>query len=113
MMPGMDGHSLVRKLADRSPAPAVLLVSGYPITGGGAVRTVDPAAVFLAKPFRREALAKKVREALGGRERHEAGRRGGGGGGGEGERGRGGRGKKGRGALGGRERQEAGRRSGG
>ncbi|MCK6447172.1 MAG: PAS domain S-box protein [Planctomycetes bacterium] len=66
VMPGMDGPELAEALRRRLPALRVIFVSGY--TDDTVLRRgVDTASVrFLHKPFTREALARKVREALDG-----------------------------------------------
>lgn len=65
MMPGgMNGCELASKLRERWPSLRVLYTSGY---SGGAL-TVDgkavPAKYVLGKPYRRNALAAKLREVL-------------------------------------------------
>lgn len=63
MLPGAaDGAALARTLRTARPGLRVLFTSGRsaPPTG----RAASPGAPFLAKPYRREALAAKVREAL-------------------------------------------------
>ena len=60
MLPGpMDGAALAREVRRRRPEVRVLLASGK-----AAPENPPSGAHFLAKPYRREALAAKVREAL-------------------------------------------------
>ena len=58
-MPYMGGVELAEQLRERNPAMKLLCISGYP-------GSLDPqlAVDFLAKPFSREDLLKKVREVL-------------------------------------------------
>lgn len=65
-MPNLDGAALARVLYRINPAVRMLVVSGVP-PGGTPSTTPWPdnfAADFLAKPFRPEALLKKVRELI-------------------------------------------------
>jgi CheY-like chemotaxis protein len=64
VMPAMNGRDLLARLRDGSPGLRVLYTSGYSgeaVTGRG---VLDAGAPFLQKPFTREALCRKVREAL-------------------------------------------------
>lgn len=65
MMPGtLRSPDLARKAKDRLPSVAVLFTSGYTqnaIVHGG---RLDPGVELLAKPYRREALARKIRHVL-------------------------------------------------
>lgn len=64
VMPGMNGRDLAEFLVTGRPELRVLYMSGY--TGQGIGQGVLPLGChFLAKPFSRGVLAKKVREALG------------------------------------------------
>jgi len=66
VMPDMGGGRLAEELRRRRPDIKILFISGY--TGNTiSKRDALGAAAFLAKPFSREELARKVREALGGR----------------------------------------------
>lgn len=69
MMPGgTNGCELTRLLRKRWPQLAVLLMSGYP--GSPALAGMDIQGVhMLGKPFRRGAIAVKIREALDARAR--------------------------------------------
>jgi len=63
VMPGMNGPALAERLAGSRPELKVLFTSGY--TGQGVGRGVLPEVChFIAKPFTREDLARKIREAL-------------------------------------------------
>jgi PAS domain S-box-containing protein len=65
VLPGVSGVEIADRLRRRWPALAVLLVSGF---ADDALQRRDllPGIHFLAKPFRAEALAVKVRAALDG-----------------------------------------------
>jgi len=65
VMPGMNGPALAARLTADRPALTVLYTSGY--TGQAVGHGVVPErSHFIAKPFTREDLARKVREALSG-----------------------------------------------
>jgi len=75
ILPLMSGQALTEELLRTRPGIKVLYISGY---AGAAVNhggMPDGSWAFLAKPFRREALAAKVREVLAGRGRERLGRR--------------------------------------
>ena len=65
MMPGaLRSPELARKAKERLPNVAVLFTSGYTqnaIVHGG---RLDPGVELLAKPYTREALARKIRHVL-------------------------------------------------
>ena len=64
VMPGMGGRELADRLRAVKPGLRVLFMSGY-VDDPIILKAVQDAAVpFLEKPFTRETLAKKVREAL-------------------------------------------------
>ncbi|MDX2186023.1 MAG: response regulator [Opitutaceae bacterium] len=64
VMPNMGGRELAEKLLALRPSLKVLFMSGY-VDDPVILQAVQEAAVpFLEKPFTRETLAKKVREAL-------------------------------------------------
>jgi PAS domain S-box-containing protein len=65
VMPEMSGTQLAKRLRDLRPETKVLFVSGFPDKQS---RDVDPEATghFLAKPFNREKLLRRVREVLDG-----------------------------------------------
>jgi two-component system cell cycle sensor histidine kinase/response regulator CckA len=63
VMPGMNGRELGERLAQERPDLTIVYMSGY--TGQGVGQGVLPSGChFLAKPFHRENLARKLREAL-------------------------------------------------
>jgi two-component system cell cycle sensor histidine kinase/response regulator CckA len=63
VMPGMNGRDLADQLLEKRPDMKVVYVSGY--TGQGIGQGVLPSGChFIAKPFAREKLALKIREAL-------------------------------------------------
>ena len=63
VMPGMNGRELGERLAQERPDLTIVYMSGY--TGQGVGQGVLPSGChFLAKPFHRESLARKLREAL-------------------------------------------------
>jgi PAS domain S-box-containing protein len=66
VMPGMRGRELAEKLSSARPGMKVLYVSGY--TDGSIVENgeLGPGSAFLEKPFSSDALARKVRQVLGG-----------------------------------------------
>ena len=66
MMPGMDGHTLVKLVQEELPDIKVILMSGYAeeaIPGG---LGGDPTLHFLPKPFSLQELAGKVKEVISG-----------------------------------------------
>ena len=64
VMPGIGGRELADRLRAVKPGLRVLFMSGY-VDDPVILKAVQDAAVpFLEKPFTREALAKKVRDAL-------------------------------------------------
>ena len=66
MMPGMDGHTLVKLVQEELPNIKVILMSGYTedaIPGG---LSGDPTLHFLPKPFSLQELAGKVKEVISG-----------------------------------------------
>jgi two-component system cell cycle sensor histidine kinase/response regulator CckA len=62
VMPGMNGRDLAANLAAMRPEMKVVYMSGY--TGFTHAGLADPEISLLAKPFNRETLLRKVREAL-------------------------------------------------
>jgi CheY-like chemotaxis protein len=64
VMPGMGGKRLAEELRRRRPEIKVLYVSGYTENTISDHGVLDAGVEFLAKPFSREALAGKLREAL-------------------------------------------------
>jgi PAS domain S-box-containing protein len=64
VMPGMGGHALAQELTRRRPEIRLAFMSGYTGQSVGSQGPVDPGSVFLMKPFTREVLTRKIREAL-------------------------------------------------
>jgi two-component system cell cycle sensor histidine kinase/response regulator CckA len=66
VMPRMNGRQLATRLAPVRPEMKVLYMSGYPGDGHGHDGGIDDGSMFLPKPIFPDALARKVREVLGG-----------------------------------------------
>jgi len=64
-MPEMNGLDLARGLLASYPGLRMLFMSGYTADVIAHHGVLDPGVCFLEKPFRTDALAAKVREALG------------------------------------------------
>jgi hypothetical protein len=64
VMPGMGGQQLAEELRRRRPEIKVIYVSGYTAHTVSDHGVLDAGVEFLAKPFSREALARKLRETL-------------------------------------------------
>jgi CheY-like chemotaxis protein len=64
VMPGMGGPRLATELRRWRPEIRVIYVSGYTETTVSDRGVLDAGVEFLAKPFSREALARKLRETL-------------------------------------------------
>ena len=64
VMPEMGGRVLVEKLLSRRPDIKVVFMSGYTGQGIGTPGPIAPNSTFLAKPFTREMLTRRIREAL-------------------------------------------------
>jgi two-component system cell cycle sensor histidine kinase/response regulator CckA len=64
VMPGMGGRALAQELSRRRPDVRLAYMSGYTGQAVGSQGPVDPGSVFLLKPFTREVLTRKIREAL-------------------------------------------------
>jgi two-component system cell cycle sensor histidine kinase/response regulator CckA len=64
VMPGMGGRQLAQELTRRRPEIRLAYMSGYTGQAVGSQGPVDPGSVFLLKPFTREMLTRKIREAL-------------------------------------------------
>ncbi len=66
VMPGtLDGHALAREVTALWPNIKVLLTSGFPLTRGtGTAAAPAPTRRLLSKPYRRDELARALREAF-------------------------------------------------
>jgi len=64
VMPGMGGHTLSQELTRRRPETRIVYMSGYTGQAVGSQGPIEPGSDFLSKPFTRETLARKIREAL-------------------------------------------------
>jgi two-component system, cell cycle sensor histidine kinase and response regulator CckA len=64
VMPGIGGRALAEELTRERPEMSVVYMSGYAGQGVGEQGPVEPGSFFLPKPFSRDSLARKVREAL-------------------------------------------------
>jgi two-component system, cell cycle sensor histidine kinase and response regulator CckA len=64
VMPEMGGRALVQELLNRRPDIKVVFMSGYAGQGIGTPGPIAPNSLFLAKPFTREMLTRKIREIL-------------------------------------------------
>jgi PAS domain S-box-containing protein len=65
VMPVMGGHEVTRRAAALRPGIRTMLMSGYPDGGAAGDMGAASGTPFLRKPFTRDSLARKVREALG------------------------------------------------
>ena len=63
-MPGMGGHKCLKELLKINPRAKVIIASGYSLNGQLTDIMASGAAGFVAKPFTRAALLRKVREVL-------------------------------------------------
>ena len=66
VMPGArDGYALAREAAELSPDIKIVLTSGFPVTyGSGTATAPAPTRQLLSKPYRRDELARALREAF-------------------------------------------------
>ena len=64
MMPGMDGHTLVRLVQEELPKIKVILMSGYAEDAIPGEIAEDISINFLPKPFSLQELAGKVKEVM-------------------------------------------------
>jgi hypothetical protein len=65
VMPGMGARELVQRMLALYPAVKIIYMSGYSDAAIGDQGVPERGAAFLRKPFTAEALARRVREALG------------------------------------------------
>ncbi|HLB44933.1 MAG TPA: ATP-binding protein, partial [Candidatus Limnocylindrales bacterium] len=63
VMPETNGQELARRVLALRPAAKVLFMSGYPEQGAGG-SVLAPGVHFIAKPFERRALLRRVRSVL-------------------------------------------------
>ena len=66
VMPGISGRVLADQLTGERPEIKVVYMSGYTGQMVGA-HVLAPGSIFIQKPFTRDNLARKVRDALDGR----------------------------------------------
>ncbi len=64
VMPGMDGRQLTRRIRAVQPHVKVLFMSGYTPDLIATRGALEPNTAFIAKPFTRDDLARKVRDVL-------------------------------------------------
>jgi len=64
IMPGMNGRALAERLQARNAQLKCLFMSGYTASVISHQGVLEPGFHFMAKPFSRDELARKVREAL-------------------------------------------------
>jgi len=64
VMPGMDGHTLIRLVRQELPEVKVILISGYDEETVGEAVVEDTTVHFLPKPFSLTELASKVKQVL-------------------------------------------------
>jgi PAS domain S-box-containing protein len=64
VMPGGTGRDLARKITAVRPEVRVLYISGYPEYGTTPGSVLEPGVPFLAKPFTRDVLIRKINEML-------------------------------------------------
>jgi two-component system cell cycle sensor histidine kinase/response regulator CckA len=66
VMPGISGRALAQQLSQQRPEMKVVLMSGYTGQSIGEKEYLERGSFFLQKPFTRESLAHKIREAMAG-----------------------------------------------
>jgi CheY-like chemotaxis protein len=64
VMPGMNGRVLAGQVATQRPLIKVVYTSGYTGQAVGAQGALEEGSFFLQKPFSRDGLVSKVRQAL-------------------------------------------------
>jgi two-component system cell cycle sensor histidine kinase/response regulator CckA len=67
VMPGINGVDLVRLIHAEWPQTPIIFMSAYQAEELVRQGLERPAVIFLAKPFTRDELMQRIREALGGR----------------------------------------------
>jgi CheY-like chemotaxis protein len=67
IMPGLNGPGLAQQMIQERPELKVVYMSGYTGQVFNKDAVLNPGSIFVQKPFTREALAKKIRDALDGR----------------------------------------------
>jgi len=67
VLPGrMDGCMLARKVMSQTPAPKILLTSGFPGTSLSGVAELGGGVRLLSKPYRQDELFRVLREVMDG-----------------------------------------------
>ncbi len=66
VMPGINGRVLAQQLVQNRPETKVVYMSGYTGQSFSGHDILDPGSHFLAKPFTRNTLARRIRETLDG-----------------------------------------------
>ncbi len=61
---GMNGHSVAEKIKELRPDMPVLYMSGYTEDAIIHEGRLDPGIHFISKPFRRQEIARKLRDVL-------------------------------------------------
>jgi two-component system cell cycle sensor histidine kinase/response regulator CckA len=64
VMPGMGGRVLAEELGRQRRDIKIVYMSGYTGQAVGSQGPVEPGSFYLHKPFTREVLTRKIREAL-------------------------------------------------
>jgi len=64
VMPGVSGRILAEQLRAQRPSVVVVFMSGYAGLNVGASGVLEEGGFFLSKPFSRDSLTNKIREAL-------------------------------------------------
>lgn len=65
VMPGMSGPEFVKRLSTIQPQARAVFMSGYSDNSMGGVRTLEPGALFVQKPFTMDQLMRTIHQALG------------------------------------------------
>jgi DNA-binding LytR/AlgR family response regulator len=61
---GIDGSELARSAATMRKDMKVLFTSGFPQAAFGTNGALPPGAILLGKPYRKDELARRLRESL-------------------------------------------------